>query len=106
VHFSPGSFTTKGEEPDIAKAKDTWANTLPPMSAILIGFRYAAFYAENTLPSIAGGFGHVLMQIALVAEMPLNDYPALATHYELMIARPIAGFRAAPIIRKARSGLT
>jgi len=44
------------------------------------------------------------MQIALVANMPLGDYPALAAHTEMMRARPsIAGLysKADRIVRKA-----
>lgn len=104
--FRPIFFAvTKGEEPDIAKAKDTWANTLPPIFGFLDKeLEGRTFCAEDAVSIADITLTCVLMQIALVAEMPLGDYPALAAHYDRMIARPsIAGpyAKADTMIRKA-----
>lgn len=104
--FRPIFFAiTKGEEPDVAKAKDTWANAMPPILAFLDKeLTGRAFYAEETVSIADISITCVLMQIALVAEMSLDDYPALAAHFERMTARPsIAGpyAKAERAIRKA-----
>ena len=104
--FRPIFFAvTKGEEPDIAKAKHTWASTLPPIFSFLnTELEGRTFCAEDTISIADISLTCVLMQIALVADMPLGDYPALAAHYERMIARPsIAGpyAKADKMIRKA-----
>lgn len=104
--FRPIFFAiTAGKEPDVAKAKDTWANTLPPIFAYLNKeLEGRTFCAEDSVSIADISVTCVLMQIALVAEMPLGDYPALAAHYERMIARPsIAGpyAKADAMIRKA-----
>ncbi|BDW81307.1 glutathione S-transferase [Erythrobacter sp. Dej080120_24] len=104
--FRPIFFAVKkGEEPDVAKARDTWANTMPPILAWLdSALGDAEFYAGDALSIADITVACVLMQIALVAHMPLDAYPALAAHYERMRARPsIAGpyDKADRFIRKA-----
>lgn len=104
--FRPIFFAvSKGETPDLDKARDTWAHTMPPLFAYLDKeLEGRTFCTEETLSIADISIACVLMQIALVAEMPLDDYPALAAHYEAMRARPsIAGpfGQADRVIRKA-----
>jgi glutathione S-transferase len=104
--FRPIFFAiTKGEAPDLAKARDAWANQLPPIFDVLetrLGGR--AYFAGDALSIADITVACVLMQIALVAEMPLGNWPGLAAHFAAMqalplIARPYAG--AEKIVRKA-----
>jgi len=104
--FRPIFFAvSKGQEPDLDKARDTWANQLPP---IFDGFEARLggreFFAGNALSIADITVATVLMQVSLVAETPLNKWPALAAHFAAMQARPsIAGPYAAAekMIRKA-----
>ena len=88
--FRPIFFAiTQGKEPDLAKARETWAKGLPPILSFLDAqLEGRDFCVENTLSIADISITCCLMQIALVAEMPLGDYPALAAHYERMTARP------------------
>lgn len=104
--FRPIFFAvSKGQEPDLDKARDSWANQLPPVFDVLearLGGR--AFFAGDTLSIADITIACVLMQISLVAETPLERWPALAAHFAAMQARPsIAEPYAAAekIIRKA-----
>ncbi|WP_108792303.1 glutathione S-transferase N-terminal domain-containing protein [Erythrobacter sp. Alg231-14] len=88
--FRPIFFSiTQGKEPNLEKARETWAETLPPIFAFLDGqLGKNDFFVENTLSIADISVTCTLMQIALVANMPLDDYPALAAHYDRMVARP------------------
>lgn len=104
--FRPIFFAvSKGEEPGLEKARDAWANQLPPVFDVLearLGGR--EFFAGDALSIADITVATVLMQIALVAETPLGQWPGLAAHYAAMQARPaIAGPYAAAekVIRKA-----
>lgn len=104
--FRPIFFAVnQGKEPDLAKARATWANDMPPILAFLDKeLEGRTFCTEDTLSIADISITCILMQIALVAEMPLDNYPALAAHYERMRERPsIAGpfAKADGFIRKA-----
>jgi len=104
--FRPIFFAiSKGEEPDIAKARDTWANAMPPVfdyfESALDG---QDWFAGDALSIADISVVTVLMQASLVAHTPLDDWPSLAAHFERMkerpsIAKPYAGAEAA--VRKA-----
>ncbi|MEM1053276.1 MAG: glutathione S-transferase family protein [Pseudomonadota bacterium] len=92
--FRPIFFSLiQGKEPDIEKARQTWATEFPPILTYLNDqLEGREFFVEDNLTIADIAVTTCLMQVALVAEMPLDDYPALAKHYEHMIARPaIAG---------------
>lgn len=104
--FRPIFFAiTKGEEPGLDKARDAWANQLPPIFDILetrLGGR--PYFAGDALSIADITVACVLMQIALVAETPLASWPGLAAHFAAMqalpaIAQPYAA--AEKIVRKA-----
>lgn len=104
--FRPIFFAvSKGEEPGLDKARDAWANQLPPVFDVLearLGGR--AFFAGDALSIADITVACVLMQVALVAETPLERWPGLAAHFAAMqslplIAEPYAA--AETIIRKA-----
>lgn len=104
--FRPIFFAiTKGEEPGLDKARDAWANQLPPIFDILEKrLDGRAFFAGDALSIADITVACVLMQISLVAEMPLARWPGLAAHFAAMkalplIANPYAG--AEKIVRKA-----
>jgi glutathione S-transferase len=104
--FRPIFFAvSKGEEPGLDKARNAWANQLPPIFDVLearLGGR--TFFAGDALSIADITVATVLMQIALVAETPLAKWPGLAAHFAAMQALPlIAGpYEAAQaIIRKA-----
>lgn len=104
--FRPIFFSVnQGKEPDLAKARETWAEQLPPIFGYLDStLGDEEFYAGGVLSIADITVACVLMQISLVAETPLDDYPALAAHFERMQARPsIAGpfAKADGFIRKA-----
>lgn len=104
--FRPVFFALmQGKEPDVAKARETWADEFPAILGYLNGqLEGREFFVDDTLTIADIAVTACLMQVALVAEMPLGDYPALAAHYERMIARPsIAGpyAKAEGFIRKA-----
>jgi len=104
--FRPIFFAvSKGQEPGLDKARDAWANQLPPVFDVLEA-RLAgrAFFAGNALSIADITVAAVLMQVSLVAETPLDKWPALAAHFAAMqslpaIAEPYAA--AETIIRKA-----
>ncbi|MBV7265183.1 glutathione S-transferase family protein [Erythrobacter ani] len=104
--FRPIFFAvTQGKEPDLDKARGTWAEQLPPILTYLdTTLGDEEFFAGGQLSIADITVACVFMQISLVAETPLDDYPALAAHFERMKARPsIAGpfAKADGFIRKA-----
>lgn len=88
--FRPIFFAvSKGQEPDLAKARQTWAEQMPPIFDYLeSALDSAEFFAGNALSIADVTIACVLGQIALVAEMPLDKWPALAEHYARMSAHP------------------
>jgi glutathione S-transferase len=104
--FRPIFFAaTKGEEPDLDKARETWGKQMPPLFDVLeTRLAGAEFFAGDALSIADITVAHVLLQLALVAETPLAAWPALERHFAAMFALPaIAGpFAAAEaIVRKA-----
>ncbi len=104
--FRPIFFAiSKGEEPGLDKARDAWANQLPPVFDVLetrLGGR--EYFAGNALSIADITVACVLMQIALVAETPLARWPGLAAHYAAMQALPLVAepyAMAERIVRKA-----
>ena len=104
--FRPIFFAvSKGEEPDLDKARNAWANQLPPVFDVLearLGGR--EFFAGGALSIADITVACVLMQVSLVAEAPLGQWPGLAAHFAAMqahelIAVPYAA--ADKVIRKA-----
>lgn len=104
--FRPIFFAiTKGEAPGLDKARDAWANQVPPLLDVLearLGGR--AYFAGDALSIADITVACVLMQISLVAETPLDRWPGLAAHFAAMqalplVAQPYAG--AEKIVRKA-----
>jgi glutathione S-transferase len=92
--FRPVFFAvTKGKEPDLAKARETWAEQMPAiLDTLEAGLEGGAYFAGGALSIADITIACVLGQIALVAEMPLARWPALAAHYAMMSAHPaIAG---------------
>jgi glutathione S-transferase len=104
--FRPIFFAlNKGEEPDVAKARETWAKQMPPLFDVLeTRLAGAEYFALDALSIADITVTQVMLQIALVAEMPLGGWPALERHFAAMFARPeIAQPYAAAdaIVRKA-----
>ncbi len=104
--FRPIFFAiSKGEAPGLDKAREAWANQLPPIFDVLekrLGGR--AFFAGDALSIADITVACVLMQIALVAETPLDRWPGLAAHYAAMQALPAVAQPyaiAEKIVRKA-----
>ncbi|QIQ87164.1 glutathione S-transferase family protein [Erythrobacter sp.] len=104
--FRPIFFAaSKGEEPDVEKARRTWAEQMPPVFDTLeaaLGGR--EFFAGGALSIADIAVTTILMQVALVAHVPLDKWPGLAAHYAAMRERPsIAGpyAKADRAIRKA-----
>jgi glutathione S-transferase len=104
--FRPIFFAiSKGEEPGLEKARDAWANQLPPIFDVLEKrLDGSAFFAGDALSIADITVACVLMQISLVAETPLDRWPGLAAHFAAMkalpaIAQPYAS--AEKIVRKA-----
>jgi glutathione S-transferase len=104
--FRPIFFAvSKGEAPDLDKARNAWANQLPPVFDVLearLGGR--EFFAGGALSIADITVACVLMQVSLVAETPLGQWPGLAAHFAAMqahelIAVPYAA--ADKVIRKA-----
>ena len=104
--FRPIFFAvSKGEAPDLDKARNAWANQLPPVFDALearLGGR--EFFAGGALSIADITVACVLMQVSLVAETPLGQWPGLAAHFAAMqahefIAVPYAA--ADKVIRKA-----
>jgi glutathione S-transferase len=104
--FRPIFFAvSKGEEPDLAKARATWAEQMPPIFDYLeSALGGAEFFVGDALSIADITIACVLGQMALVAEMPLDRWPGLAAHFAAMSAHPaIAGpfSEAEAVIRKA-----
>lgn len=104
--FRPIFFATlQGKEPDVQKARATWADDMPAILEFLNNtLGDDEFYAGDALSIADIAVTCTLMQIALVAEMPLDKYPALGAHYERVSARPsVAGIyaKADRFVRKA-----
>ncbi len=104
--FRPIFFAvSKGEEPGLDKARDAWANQLPPIFDVLemrLGGR--EFFAGGALSIADITVATVLMQVSLVAETPLAKWPGLAAHFASMKALPLidAAYAAAEkIVRRA-----
>lgn len=104
--FRPIFFAiSKGEEPGLDKARDAWANQLPPVFDVLetrLGGR--EYFAGEALSIADITVACVLMQIALVAETPLARWPGLAAHHAAMQALPLVAepyAMAERIVRKA-----
>ena len=104
--FRPIFFAiTKGEEPGLEKARDAWANQLPPIFDIIEKrLDGRAWFVGDALSIADIAVACVLMQVSLVAETPLDRWPGLAAHFAAMgnlplIAGPYAG--AEKIVRKA-----
>lgn len=88
--FRPIFFAAaKREEPDLAKARATWAEQMPPvfdtLEAALDGGKFLAGGALSIADITTAA---VLGQIGLVAELPLDKWPRLAAHYAAMSAHP------------------
>jgi glutathione S-transferase len=88
--FRPVFFAvTKGEAPDLAKARVTWAEQMPPIFDVLeAGLAGSDYFAGDALSLADITIACVMGQIALVAEMPLDRWPRLAAHYAMMSAHP------------------
>lgn len=104
--FRPIFFAvSKGEAPGLDKARDTWANQMPPIFDVLeMRLAGQAYFAGDALSIADIAVATVLMQVSLVAETPMDRWPGLAAHFAAMQALPmIAGPYAAAetIIRKA-----
>lgn len=107
--FRPIFFAvSKGQEPDLAKARDSWATQMPPLFDVLETRLAGADYFAGDALSIADiTVAQVMLQIALVAEMPLAPWPGLERHFAAMFALPAIAepYAAADaIIRKALPG--
>ena len=89
--FRPIFFAiTKGEEPGLDKARDTWANQLPPIFDVLEKrLDGRAFFAGGALSIADITVTTVLMQVSLVAETPIANWPGLAAHFAAMQALPL-----------------
>ncbi|NBC89194.1 MAG: glutathione S-transferase family protein [Alphaproteobacteria bacterium] len=92
--FRPIFFAvSKGEQPDVEKARASWADAMPPVFDTLeaaLGGR--EFFAGDALSIADIAVTTILMQVALVAHVPLGKWPGLAAHYAAMQQRPaIAG---------------
>ncbi|QDH32951.1 glutathione S-transferase family protein [Porphyrobacter sp. YT40] len=104
--FRPIFFSIlQGKEPDLEKARKSWAEDMPPLLAWLDGaIGESGFFAGDALSIADIAVACVLAQVALVAEMPLGAYPALSAHYDRISARPsLAGpfAKAEAFVRKA-----
>ncbi|MCK0129459.1 glutathione S-transferase family protein [Erythrobacter sp. F6033] len=92
--FRPIFFNAlQGKDPDLEKAKTTWSGEMPAILTFLDNaLGESEYYAGDTLSIADISVTATLIQIALVANMPLGDYPKLAAHYDRVSARPsIAG---------------
>jgi glutathione S-transferase len=96
---------SKGEEPDLGKARETWANQMPPIFDVLetrLGGR--AWFAGDALSIADIAVACALMQMSLVAGTPLGNWPGLAAHFAAMQALPLIAepyAEAEKIVRKA-----
>lgn len=104
--FRPIFFAmSKGEAPGLDKARETWASQMPPIFDVLearLGGR--EFFAGDALSIADLTVACVLMQVSLVAETPLDQWPGLAAHFAAMQGRPSVAVpyaAAEKVIRKA-----
>lgn len=104
--FRPIFFSiNQGKEPDLDTARASWADKMPEILRWLdSALGSDEFYAGNAMSIADITVTTCLMQIALVADVSLDDYPRLAAHQKRMrtrdsIAAPYA--RAERFIRKA-----
>lgn len=104
--FRPLFFSiTQGKEPDVARARETWSDKMPPVLAYLetaLGDR--AFFAGTQVSIADITITACLMQVSLVADFDLSPWPSLKAHYEHMTTRPsISGpyEKAERFVRKA-----
>ncbi len=88
--FRPVFFNlVGGKEPDVEKARATWAQDLPPIFDYLEGqLGDADWFAPATVSIADIAVTCCFMQIELVANAPLDNWPALKAHHERMNARP------------------
>jgi len=88
--FRPIFFSLlQGKEPELDTAHTTWATKLPPLLEYLehtLGKR--EYFIGDALSIADISVACVFMQITLVANAPLDDYPALAALIDRMLARP------------------
>lgn len=92
--FRPVFFSLmQGKEPEIEAARKTWHDNVRPIFDYLDRELGAREFLVGEALSIADlAVTTCMMQIALVAEMKLDDWPHLAAHYEHMSKRDsIAG---------------
>lgn len=92
--FRPIFFAvSKGDEPDLDRARKAWAEDMPPvLDRLEEALAGREFFAGDALSIADISVTAILMQVALVAHVPLDRWPALSAHYEAMRARPsIAG---------------
>lgn len=104
--FRPIFFAiSKGEEPGLNKAREAWAEKLPPVFDVLEArLDGRAFFAGDALSIADITVACILMQITLVAHMPLGRWTALAAHFDAMRALPLIAnpyATAEKIVRKA-----
>ena len=104
--FRPIFFAiNQGKEPDLDTARATWAEKMPDILGWLdSALGDAEFYAGDVLSIADITVTTCLMQLDLVADVPLDGYPALAAHQQRIraresIAAPYA--RAEKFIRRA-----
>lgn len=88
--FRPVFFAvSKGQAPDLEKAREAWATQLPPIFDVLeAGLEGSEYFAGDALSIADITIACVLGQIELVADMPLDGSPRLAAHYAMMSAHP------------------
>ena len=92
--FRPIFFSLmQGKDPDIAKARATWADDFPAILGYLNSqLEGKEFFVDDALSIADIAVTTCMMQVTMVADMPLDSYPHLKAHYEHMTARPsIAG---------------
>ncbi|MEO1046693.1 MAG: glutathione S-transferase family protein [Pseudomonadota bacterium] len=87
--FRPIFFSMMaGKEPDLETAKASWTEKLPPLLDFLESELGESDYFAGDAPSIADvAITCCFMQIELVANAPLDAWPALRAHHERMNAR-------------------
>ncbi len=104
--FRPIFFAAmKGEEPALDTAREAWNVQVPPILDVLeTRLAGRTHFAGGALSIADLTVACVLMQASLVAETPLDRWPALAAHFAALIALPaVAGpyTQAETIVRKA-----
>lgn len=104
--FRPIFFAIQqGKEPDLDTAREAWATKLPPVFDYLEAtLGDSEFMAGDGLSIADIAVTCCFMQVSLVAETPLDNWPKLGAYLERMQARPsIAGpfAKAEGFIRKA-----